>query len=115
MATDRAERLRTLLEEERSALRDGAFDRLEDILARKEALQAELTGAGLACSEQEAAALRALARRNGELLEAARRGLRAAMDRVAERTRLARHLDTYDASGARRTLSPPPGSLHRRY
>jgi hypothetical protein len=36
------------------------------------------------------------------------------MERMAERARLARSHDTYDAAGNRRALSSAPGSLHRR-
>jgi hypothetical protein len=110
-----AARLRTLLEDERAALQSGALDRLEELLARKERLAAELEVGALACSEGEAAALRRLALRNEGLIEAVRGGLRAAIDRVGERARLARSVDTYDAAGNRKSLAPTPGALHRRW
>ena len=113
-AGDRAARLRAVLEDERAALRSGALDRLGDILAAKERLAEEVAQRGLGCGATEAEALRAAARRNAELLDAARTGLRAAMERLAERARLARSLDTYDAEGNRRELGGEPGSLHRR-
>jgi flagellar biosynthesis/type III secretory pathway chaperone len=114
MADTLAVRLRALLDDERAALRDGALERLGDILAAKESLAEELAQSGLGGAEGEAEALRDAARRNAELLEAARAGLRAAMERMAERARLARSHDTYDAAGNRRALSATPGSLHRR-
>ncbi|NBB84534.1 MAG: hypothetical protein GVY28_14175 [Alphaproteobacteria bacterium] len=112
-----AERLRRLLAEEHDALRAGAVDQLDALLRRKEALAEEAEAAdvrALGCSPAEAEALRRLAVRNAALLEAARDGIRAAIDRVGERARLAGRLDTYDASGARRELGAPPATRGRR-
>jgi hypothetical protein len=115
MAEARADRLRVLLEEERAALNAGELDRLDTLLDRKERLAAEIAAEGLGCAAAEAEALRRLAGRNAELLESARAGLRAAMDRIGERSRVARSLDTYDAGGNRRSLGATPGALHRRF
>jgi len=110
-----ADRLRVLLEEERATLRAGALHELDGLLCRKEALADEAESGTHGCSPAEAEALRRLAARNAALLEAARAGLRVAIDRVGERARLAGRLDTYDASGARQELGTPPATRGHRY
>jgi len=115
MADQPADRLCKLLEEERDVLRAGKLECLQDIVSRKERLASEVAESARNWSEEEAKALGRMARRNAELLEAAGAGLRAAMDRVAERTRLGRGFDTYDASGNRNSLGGGPGNLQRRF
>ncbi len=115
MAETPADQLRALLEEERAVLRAGELERLHDIVSRKERLAAEVADAATDLPRSDAEALGRMARRNVELLEAAGAGLRAAIDSVAERARLARGFDTYDASGNRNSLGGGPRSLQRRF
>jgi hypothetical protein len=114
MAERRCDRLRALLEEEREVLAAGELERLSDLLERKETLADEIGRDGLEAVAGEADALRDMARRNSELLEAARSGLRGAIDRMAECARVSGRLDTYDADGQRRSLGGARHGLHRR-
>jgi hypothetical protein len=109
-----AERLAILLAEEREALRAGALERLPDLLARKEVLAEEATRDGLGCSQKDATQLAEMARINADLMEAARTGLRAAIDRLSECSAAARSVVTYDPSGARHALPVPAPKVHRR-
>lgn len=107
-------RLAHLLAEERDVLRAGALERLPDLLARKEALAAEAEREGLGCSEDDALHLAEMARLNAELMEAARAGLRAAIDRLSECSSVARSVVTYAPNGERQALTLPAPKVHRR-
>ncbi|MEM1428045.1 MAG: hypothetical protein AAGG09_01160 [Pseudomonadota bacterium] len=114
MQADLLARLRANLEEERAALRAGQFGRIEELTAQKEKLAAEIGATGIVATAPEIDALRALAKANAALCEAAQSGVRAAIDRFRERTRVAGHLDTYDRSGKRRSFSANPRKAPRR-
>jgi hypothetical protein len=107
-------RLARLLEEERAALRAGALDRLPDLLARKEALCAEVESHGLGCSKDDMARLAEMARLNADFLDAARAGLRAAIERLSECSTVARSVVTYTPEGERQALAVPAPKVHRR-
>ena len=114
MAETCGDRLASLLAEERDALRAGALERLPDLLARKEALAQEAERHGLDCPQEQAARLAEMARLNADMLEAARSGLRAAIDRLADCNAVARSVVTYAPNGERRALSVPAPKVHRR-
>ncbi len=105
MSEDIRIRLRALLEREREALRVGSLEELGEMLAEKQALSQALQKEPLHRPHADVAALRSMAEENATLLEAAKRGVQAAMNRTAERIRVAGHLDTYDASGQRRSYA----------
>jgi len=107
-------RLRAILEAERAALRAGEIERLDEFLARKEEILTELAAERLDPRDPEVAAVRALARSNAAMCTAAGRGIRTAIDRFIERTRVAGHLDTYDRSGQRRSFAAIPPTAPRR-
>lgn len=107
-------RLALLLAEERDALRSGALERLPDLVARKEALGQEAERDGLGCSQEEAARLAEMARLNADLMEAARAGLRAAIDRLSECSTVARSVVTYAPNGERQALTLPAPKVQRR-
>lgn len=87
-----------LLQEEGRALREGDFDRLESLVAMKEAVIAAATP--LAGADD--ALLRRIARqakRNESLIAAARGGVAAAMERLGAVARAGEGLRTYDSAG----------------
>jgi flagellar biosynthesis/type III secretory pathway chaperone len=104
--------IETLLEAERNALLLGDFAALSDLLARKQALVAELAASGVGASALRR--LRAMAERNATLLEASMRGLRGASRRLSEIRRANGPLYTYGQDGAQQTLGTPAGSFERR-
>lgn len=114
-------RLAALLRQERAALMRGDYARLDALVPRKTALLERLEKvapppvgqAGRQAMHALATEIRTNAERNARLFQAAIAGIRDA------RTLLARARDggrgqTYGRNGARATLEPPAGSLHRR-
>lgn len=106
------EKIEELLEDERTALLSGDLAALDGIAQRKEALLEDLAWARPASDALKS--LRRKAERNAELLEAATKGLRAAMRRVAEIRRANGPLRTYGQDGAEQTLGAQAGSFERR-
>lgn len=88
-----------LLEREGRAVTQGDFAELPELLARKETLLARLQNEGVT-DARALGALKVAAERNGALLHAAERGLRAARHRLLELSRAERG-ETYDAAGRR--------------
>ena len=114
MTAESLARLRALLEAERAALRAGEIERLDEFLTGKEELMKQLAAEGVDPQDPEVAVLRAFARSNAAMCDAAARGLRAAIDRFLERTRVAGQLDTYDRTGQRRSFAAVPPTAPRR-
>ena len=114
MSAEPLARLRDLLEEERRVLGRADLEMLNGILARKEHLVGAIRSHARMEDTAEVRALRDAAARNAELAEAARRGVRAAIERLAERARVARQFDTYDKTGRRRTIAAPSRAAPRR-
>jgi hypothetical protein len=113
MASDPVSHLCEVLEAERTALADGAFDSLADLAERKAEALASLADAPPG-EPGRIEALQREAARNARLLEAAGLGLRAAIDRLTAMRRVATHLDTYTAAGARTDLALPAPTLEKR-
>lgn len=105
MTEDLYSRLRGLLEREQHALRTGAIEDLGDMLEEKQELALALQQSQQGPQRVEVLTLRAMAETNAAMLEAAKRGIKAASERTAERFRVAGHLDTYDASGQRQSYT----------
>ncbi|MCB1391296.1 MAG: hypothetical protein KDK12_19460 [Rhodobacteraceae bacterium] len=110
-------RLAALLRQERTALLQGDYPRLDRLAPRKALLLARLEGAaplpGTEANRALAVAIRAAAVRNARLFEAAIGGIREAralLTRMGERGRG----QTYARNGSRAVLEPPRGTLHRR-
>ncbi len=104
--------LEGLLERERTLILAGDFDGLMRLTREKDA-----GFAGLRAQPEDAAALdriRASARRNQSLLNAAARGFRAAQERLAALERPGAALRTYGRDGAPRDLTRQPSGLIRR-
>lgn len=108
------EEMKTLLAEERNALRAGEIYRLRGLTSQKEAMAASLAQGGASIPEDDVRALRAEASRNARLIEAAQNGLNAAMARLSERRRVASRLEIYGADGRRSEVySTGPRHSHR--
>lgn len=106
--------LLSLLEAERAALLSGDLSTLEASAERKTELAIAISRHAPPLPRERIAALSAAAQRNAELCEAARRGLRTAIDRLSERARVASHLETYGADGRRHRHGGGPRSLEKR-
>lgn len=95
--------LETLLEDMAERVRRADFPALA-LLAPQ--LEAALTGFGGAVDPAVMWRLRRKAEENAQLLEAARRGLRAARRRIEETRRAGAALQTYDGKGRRAEIIP---------
>lgn len=102
-AVSPTQELIALLEGEILALTRGDFGALAQSLDRKETLVAQLRAIGVA-DARGLADLKTVAQRNGTLLLAAGKGLRAARRRVQDLLRAERG-ETYDAAGRRTDLA----------
>lgn len=103
--------LTTLLEDERSALIEGKFEALEELLSRKESLFEELEE----LQEEEELApenlapLQDLFRRNHALLESTQKGLRVTQERMGAMRRVRTSLETYTPTGQRHAVQMSAG------
>lgn len=88
-----------VLDDERSALIAGAFDRLETIAADKLRLLEAAQAAGASADERQWRALRVKNARNGALLEGAQRGLQDGRARLELIRNGGAALTTYDRYG----------------
>jgi len=86
------------------ALRMGDFASLAVLAGESEALAEGLAGQAATLTEAEMKALRLKAGRHLGHLAAARDGVRAAMQRVAQLRRLSSELSTYDEAGRGQTI-----------
>jgi len=87
-----------ILDQERSALVRGELDKIEELLARKEPIIAQLN----TIDSLERAALAQVqtkVSRNQELLNSAMEGIRSVATRMAELRRVKKGLDVYDRAG----------------
>lgn len=110
MLDDSLHPLEGLMDDLHEALRHGQLSLIESLLARIETEVGKAEG-------QDHHALRRLhakAVRNGRLLEATGRGIRAARNRLAEIDAVRNGLTTYDRSGLRMDRLSQ-GNLSRRY
>lgn len=108
------DRLNDLLEQERRALTEGDFDRIDALIPQKQ----ELIEAVERLDDPADAALAGLQdnlRRNHVLLASALEGIRAVADRLAELRRVRQGLDTYSRSGRKtRLLTGDKVTMERR-
>ncbi|MEM9973231.1 MAG: hypothetical protein AAF771_03555 [Pseudomonadota bacterium] len=104
------EALIDLLERERGALLEGDFEVLARIAGEKERL---LRALGEAKPTDVPESLRDLAARNGELLEAVQRGLKAGLQRIEALQGGGTPLRSYDGSGSAAVIGPPRPSFRR--
>jgi len=104
--------LEDLLMRERTAILAGQFDVLERLATEKQRL------VGLVAQQnadgESLSRLRHLAERNGKLLAAMDRGIKAATRRIEVLRKGPGTLQTYNASGQRQTITATDHSLLRR-
>ncbi|WP_026758033.1 hypothetical protein [Sediminimonas qiaohouensis] len=105
--------LEDLLIRERGALLKGDLERLPRLLSEKERLMHALSGLD-AASQVRIAQIRPLIARNRSLLDAALRGMRAAIRRIGTRQNARHTLRTYDDTGAHSTIGQVQHRLERR-
>ncbi|SNR49925.1 flagellar protein FlgN [Puniceibacterium sediminis] len=101
--TDIMAALDALLEEERSALLNGALDRIEDVMERKSALIDALAESGVDDVET-VSALQAKLGRNQALFDQALAGIRNVASRLSAMRHLRKTLETYDQHGRKSAL-----------
>jgi hypothetical protein len=104
--------LHALLTEERQAILSGAFDKLQDLAGRKEALFCELVQAEVTAPNLRRIGVQVS--RNQRLLAAALRGIRDVGDRLGTVREVRDNFSTYDSAGQKLTVAPPrPGFEHK--
>lgn len=113
-SADLLDALRDLLERERSALLTGRMDKLERLAALKDALRAELADAPPLAAGPRLDALQALAARNAELLNAARRGIEAARASLGKLNGGPLNFDTYSRDGQLRPMAGHGSRIQKR-
>jgi len=104
--------LADLLRQEKAALLAGDIDKLADLSAEIERCLHGTAAQGP--SETTLRSLRASAAENERLLDAARRGLEAAMNRLKECRTVAQGLTTYGADGALSLIEDTAPTVERR-
>ena len=105
------EQLIRLLDLEHKLITQGAFEALEPLLERKERLSQDLLREDI--GEAVLAKIRQKSEGNGLLLEAAARGIRAALSQVEDAISMAEQ-STYDHHGQKQKLSKRRTSLERK-
>lgn len=98
--TDRQGKALDLLDREREILLNGPLSALGPVVARREALLADILDKAAPGDEVFLEALKTKAERNGRLLLASLAGLRVAQEQIEEAEEAARTLRTYTATGA---------------
>jgi hypothetical protein len=107
-----AETILGILDEEYRILTGGGYDRLADLVARKEAIDL----AAIETSDADPRLLdqiRAASQRNEGILDAARRGIEGARRDIRD-ARTGATQQTYARDGVRKPLSTPLGQLERK-
>lgn len=102
--------LEDILWREQQLLLNGDFQGLETLLKRKARLADWLSSHKPEVSVEVAGKLKETAHRNEALLDAARRGLKAAMAQLKQASSTDCQT-TYSSSGERRPMSRAPGSI----
>ncbi len=92
------------LEQTEEALRAGDFTRLSALTIEMDSLVGGLAGEGASLAGPELKALRVRAARQLRRLSAARDGVRAAAQRIAQLRRMSSELSTYGRDGRGQTL-----------
>ncbi|MFV0334673.1 MAG: hypothetical protein ACK5JR_11475 [Tropicimonas sp.] len=102
-----------LLEQEKFLLMKGEIEAVAEMAARKEELVERLHPAALLAAE-DLSKLRDMAQRNGALLDASRKGLKAAATRLGEIRKAMLNLDTYNRNGDLKNLQDTRPRIEKR-
>lgn len=102
--------LEDILAREQELLLNGNFSDLQSLVDRKTMLSEWLARKKPDLSKEQFERLNMRAQQNEALLQASRRGLKAAMEQLRQ-TRQAAEQTTYSKSGKRQTLSRVPSSI----
>jgi len=110
-SNDAAYAMLDILDRERKMILDGDISELERFAKEKETIARHLPGLR---DPRLISRLSHAARRNANLIEAAAKGVRAAIDRVKDIRAQAGRLNTYTKDGMRASHATSAGSLERR-
>lgn len=111
MQSEPLDDLETLMDTLHAALRAGQIEQIADLVTQIEEKLAEVSPADRHLLRR----LQAKANSNGQLLEAAGRGIRAAQRRIAEIAAVRSGLATYDRAGQRQEAALATSKLSRRF
>ncbi|MEM8572184.1 MAG: hypothetical protein AAGG56_14935 [Pseudomonadota bacterium] len=106
LTTTRYSKILRMLEEERKLLVSGPLDKLQALVAAREAAMNELLSSGASLPEAFIVALKARAERNGRLLRASIDGVKSARAQVEQINRQSEALRTYGADGKSVDVTP---------
>ena len=106
-------KLSALLEAEKQLLLSGQLDRLSDLEAQKSALIAQMSAENWPVDKAQTAVLRRRAQENGQLYEAALKGIKRANARLHDVKSVLSELKTYSGRGTIRSdgVNAPSVSL----
>ncbi|PTV95205.1 hypothetical protein C8J27_105151 [Rhodobacter aestuarii] len=107
---DRIAQLIDILRLEKDVIKNAEFGVLPDLVARKEAVLADLEGTPAPLLAQA----QAMALENQRLLDAALKGVQAVRKRLAEIREAARSYKSYDQNGKGRSIGAAKGTIERR-
>ncbi|NDR57887.1 hypothetical protein [Aliiruegeria sabulilitoris] len=113
MSNDPTQLLLDLLEQEKTLLIEGKIENVAALEPQKIELAEKIEAQGPLDTEN-LKRLQQKVRRNQELFEASRRGLKTAAARVSEIRRVLTQLDTYTSNGSLRTLQFAAPKVERR-
>ena len=100
-----ATRLAHLLEVERTALLEGDFEKVAELIEQKQKIISELRECPVAVGTLSP--LRASLRRNQELFDHALAGIRNVAARLGDLNRARKSISTYDATGRKKSIAAP--------
>ncbi|EBA08579.1 flagellar protein FlgN [Sagittula stellata] len=100
-----SQQLEELIDAERTALINGDFDRIAELLEEKQRLIGSLHD--LPLDRQTVAPLSDGLRRNQELFDAALAGIRNVAARLGDLNRVRKSVETYDSKGKKHSLDAP--------
>lgn len=114
LTSSRYSKLLRMLDEERQLLLSGPMDKLQSLVAKREAAMNELLSSGVSLPEAFIVALKARADRNGRLLRASIEGMRSARAQIEEINQQNEELRTYRADGSQVKVSLPQSTRDTR-
>lgn len=99
LTSSRYSKILRMLDEERQLLLSGPLDKLQSLVATREAAMTELLSSSASLPEAFVVALKARAERNGRLLRASIEGMKSARAQIEQINKQNDELRTYAADG----------------